>query len=70
MSDNGHLTIEVKTAGDGTAMATINGKVYRLLAGYKFRTTDEWFLLAVAGRTPLKADDLAEHSAGGPGAGR
>ena len=30
MSNNGDLKIEVKKAGDGTAMTTINGKVYNL----------------------------------------
>ena len=61
MSNNGDLKIEVKKAGDGTAMATINGKVYNLLALYEdWRAGGPFFLIA-AGRTPLKADDLAEH---------
>jgi hypothetical protein len=61
MSNNGDLKIEVKKAGDGTAMATINGKIYNLLALYEdWRAGGPFFLIA-AGRTPLKADDLAEH---------
>ena len=61
MSSNGDLKIEVKKAGDGTAMATVNGKIYNLLALYEdWRAGGPFFLIA-AGRTPLKADDLAEH---------
>jgi hypothetical protein len=59
MSDN--LIIEVQKAGDGRTLATINGKLYTLLAGYDDHRAGGWFFLAVAGRTPLKADDLAEH---------
>ena len=61
MSNNGDLKIEVKKAGDGTAMATVNGKIYNLLALYEdWRAGGPFFVIA-AGRTPLKADDLAEH---------
>jgi hypothetical protein len=59
MSDN--LIIEVRKAGDGRTLATINGKLYTLLAGYDDHRAGGWFFLAVAGRTPLKAEDLAEH---------
>jgi hypothetical protein len=59
MSDN--LIIEVQKAGDGRTLATINGKLYTLLAGYDDHRAGGWFFLAVAGRTPLKADDLDQH---------
>ena len=59
MSDN--LIIEVQKSGDGRTLATINGKLYTLLAGYDDHRAGGWFFLAVAGRTPLKAEDLAEH---------
>ena len=59
MSDN--LIIEVQKAGDGRTLATVNGKLYTLLAGYDDSRAGGWFFLAVAGRTPLKAEDLAEH---------
>ena len=59
MSDN--LILEIQKAGDGRTLAMINGKLYTLLAGYDDHHAGGWFFLAVAGRTPLKADDLAEH---------
>ena len=59
MSDN--LIIEIQKAGDGRTLALVNGKLYTLLAGYDDHRAGGWFFLAVAGRTPLKADDLAEH---------
>jgi hypothetical protein len=59
MSDN--LIIEVQKSGDGRTLATINGKLYTLLAGYDDHRAGGWFFLAVAGRTPLKSEDLAEH---------
>jgi hypothetical protein len=59
MSDN--LILEVQKAGDGRTLATVNGKLYTLLAGYDDHRAGGWFFLAVAGRTPLKADDLAQH---------
>ena len=59
MSDN--LIIEVQRTGDGRSLALINGKLYSLLAAYDDHRAGGWFFLAVAGRTPLKADDLAEH---------
>ena len=59
MSDN--LIIEIQKAGDGRTLALINGKLYTLLAGYDDHRAGGWFFLAVAGRTPLKADDLDQH---------
>ena len=59
MSDN--LIIEVQKAGDGRTLATINGKQYNMLAGYDDHRAGGWFFLAVAGRTPLGADDLDQH---------
>lgn len=59
MGDN--LIMEVQQAGDGRTLATINGKLYTLLAGYDDRRADGWFFLAVAGRTALKAEDLAPY---------
>ena len=59
MSDN--LIIEVQKTGDGRTLATVNGKLYTLLAGYDDSRAGGWFFLAVAGRTPLKVEDLAEH---------
>lgn len=51
------------THSDGAhgKLAIINGKTYSLLRCYENRVLDGVFFLAVAGRTPLKADDLAEH---------
>jgi hypothetical protein len=59
MSDN--LIIDVQLAGDGRTLATINGRLYTLLAGYDDSRAGGWFFLAVAGRTPLKADDIDQH---------
>ncbi len=59
MSDN--LIIEIQKAGDGRTLAMINGKLYSLLAGYDDHRAGGWFFLAVAGRTPLKAEDLDQH---------
>jgi hypothetical protein len=59
MSDN--LIIEIQKAGDGRTLALVNGKLYSLLAGYDDHRAGGWFFLAVAGQTPLKADDLAEY---------
>ena len=59
MSDN--LNIKTEKAGDGRTLATVNGKVYHMLAGYEHAEAGGWFFLAVAGQTPLKPDDLAEH---------
>lgn len=59
MSDN--LIIEIQKAGNGRTLALINGKLYSLLVGYDDHRAGGWFFLAVAGRTPLKADDLDQH---------
>lgn len=42
-------------------VALINGKTYTLLRYYETNVLDGVFFLAVAGRVPLKPDDLAEH---------
>jgi len=43
----------------------LNGKTYTLLRAYQDASLDPsaegWFFLAVAGKTPLRSDDLAEH---------
>jgi hypothetical protein len=59
MSDN--LILEIQKTGDGRTLATINGKLYTLLTGYDDHRAGGWFFLAVAGRTPLKAEDLDQH---------
>jgi hypothetical protein len=46
--------------GPGGKIAIINGKTYTLLRGYRTASLDGWFWLAVAGKTPLKKDDLAD----------
>ena len=58
MSDNLQLTIRDGASGK---LAIINGKTYTLLRLYKHRRMGGIFCLVVAGRTPLRADDLAEH---------
>ena len=59
MSDN--LILQTQRAGDGRTLALINGKLFTLLAGYQDPRAEGWFFLAVAGQTPLKPDDLAQH---------
>jgi hypothetical protein len=57
----GNPHVEIQKTGDRT-LAVINGKTYRLLRAYKEPRPDEgWMFLAVAGKTSLKPDDLAEH---------
>ena len=58
MSDNLALTIRDGPSGK---LAIINGKTYTLLRLYQDRRLGGVFCLVVAGRTPLRADDLAEH---------
>ena len=58
MSDNLQLTIR---EGAGGKLAIINGKTYTLLRLYRHRWMGGTFCLAVAGRTPLRYEDLAEH---------
>ena len=58
MSD---LILQTQRAGDGRTLALINGKLFTLLAGYQDPRAEGWFFLAVAGQTPLKPDDLAQH---------
>ena len=54
--------IALRENGDH-ALAIVNGKTFRLLRGYQYDdgANDAWLFLAVAGKTPLKADDLAEN---------
>ena len=59
MSNN--LIMNTYQAGDGQTLANINGKLYRLLAGYEHPDAGGWFFLAVAGRTALKAEDLDKY---------
>jgi len=54
------LQITIRDGANGK-LAILNGKTYALLRYYESRALDGVFFLAVAGRTPLKADDLAEH---------
>ena len=58
MYDNLNLT--VRESGNGK-LAIINGKTYTLLRLYRHNRLGGIFCLVVAGRTPLRADDLGEH---------
>ena len=58
MYDNLQLT--VRESGSGK-LAIINGKTYTLLRLYSYSRMGGIFCLVVAGRTPLRADDLNEH---------
>jgi len=58
MYDNLQLTI--RDSGSGK-LAIINGKTYSLLRLYRHNRMGGIFCLVVAGRTPLRADDLDEH---------
>jgi hypothetical protein len=58
MYDNLELTI--RDSGTGK-LAIINGKTYSLLRLYRHNRLGGVFCLIVAGRTPLRADDLDEH---------
>jgi len=58
MSDNLQLTIRDGVSGK---LAIINGKTYTLLRLYRHVRMGGIFCLMVAGRTPLRADDLDEH---------
>ncbi len=51
------LKLTVRDGGDGK-LAIINGKTYSLLRLYRHTRLGGIFCLSVAGRTPLKADDL------------
>ena len=53
-------SITVRNGATGK-VAIINGKTYTLLRWYERPALDGVFFLAVAGRVPLKPDDLAEH---------
>ena len=54
------LQITVRDGARGK-LAIINGKTYTLLRQYQDVRMGGIFCMAVAGRTPLRADDLAEH---------
>lgn len=54
------LQLTIRDGGDGK-LAIINGKTYTLLRLYRHQALDGTFCLAVAGRTPLRPDDLADH---------
>jgi hypothetical protein len=58
MSDALNLTVR---DGAGGKLAIINGKTYTLLRLYRHRRLGGIFCLIVAGKTRLRADDLAEH---------
>ena len=58
MDDTLSLTLRENAAGK---LVLLNGKTYTLLRLYRHDRLGGTFCLAVAGRTPLKADDLAEH---------
>lgn len=57
MSD---LNLTLRDGASGK-LAIINGKTYTLLRLYQHRRLGGVFCLVVAGRTPLRADDLDEH---------
>ncbi len=52
--------ITIRNGANGK-VAIINGKTYTLVRYYEHTALDGVFFLAVAGRVPLKPDDLAEH---------
>ena len=54
------LQITVRDGASGK-LAVINGKTYTLLRLYQDVRMGGIFCLIVAGRTPLRTDDLAEH---------
>jgi len=58
MSNELSLTIRDGASGK---LAIINGKTYTLLRLYRHRRLGGVFCLVVAGKTPLRTDDLAEH---------
>ena len=57
MSENLPITIRDGASGK---LAIINGKTYTLVSLYRSVRLGGIFCLVVAGRTPLRADDLAE----------
>ena len=58
MSDNLCITIREGASGK---LAIINGKTYSLLRLYRHNWMGGVFCLVVAGRTPLRPNDLDEH---------
>ena len=57
---NDKLQLTIRDSGSGK-LAIINGKTYSLLNLYRHNRLGGVFCLIVAGRTPLRADDLDEH---------
>ena len=57
---NDRLQLTIRDSGSGK-IAIINGKTYSLLRLYRHVRLEGIFCLIVAGRTPLRADDLDEH---------
>ena len=58
MSDDLNVTVRDGASGK---LAIINGKTYTLLRMYHHRRLGGIFCLIVAGKTRLRADDLADH---------
>jgi len=56
--NNLHITVRASANGK---VAILNGKTYSLLRLYECDLVGGVFCLIVAGRVPLKADDLDEH---------
>jgi len=54
------LQLTIRDSGSGK-LAIINGKTYTLLRLYRHRWLGGVFCLVVAGRIPLRADDLDQH---------
>ena len=55
------IKIKIDTLDGDRKVATLNGKSYTLLRGYKSGRWGDWLFLALAGRVPLKASDLDDH---------
>ena len=58
MANTPEITIRNGTTGK---VAIVNGKTYNLLRYYQDEALEGIVFLAVAGRVPLRADDLADH---------
>ena len=57
---NSNLQLTIRDSGSGK-VAILNGKTYSLLSLYRHNRLGGIFCLIVAGRTPLRADDLDDH---------
>lgn len=53
-------SLKVQDGPEGK-IAVINGKSYTFLRGYSYSAFSGWFWIAVAGKTRLRRDDLADH---------